>query len=90
MCFKLEHMRVATVRDLRNRYTDLLDWIAAGEEVLITRRGTTVARLVPANPEPKAVDWTQSAAFKRHREEGGRVLTAEESRAILEESSGKW
>jgi prevent-host-death family protein len=35
----------------------LLDWVEAGEEVVITRRGRVVARLVPPRP---AVDPDQA------------------------------
>ena len=57
-------MKTATVRELRNRYTQLLRWLEAGEEIMITRRGVTVARLVPEGPRAKrTVDWTKSAAF---------------------------
>jgi prevent-host-death family protein len=31
----------------KNRLGQLLDWVEAGEEVVITRRGRAVARLVP-------------------------------------------
>ena len=34
--------------EAKNKLGTLLDWVAAGEEVLITRRGKAVARLVPA------------------------------------------
>lgn len=34
--------------DAKNKLGTLLDWVARGEEVLITRRGKPVARLVPA------------------------------------------
>ena len=40
-------MKTATVRELRNHYTGLLRWVAAGEEVLITQKGEPVARLIP-------------------------------------------
>jgi prevent-host-death family protein len=86
----MEHMRKATVRDLRNRYTSLLRWIRAGEEIVITRRGKPVARLVP---EPTAaaaeIDWSQSPAVNRDRSTA-RQLTAEESAAILKDAGGKW
>ena len=36
--------------EARNKLGTLLDWVEAGEEVLITRRGKAVARLVPAEP----------------------------------------
>lgn len=42
-----------TVREVgafeaKNRLGTLLDWVASGEEVLITRHGKAAARLVPA------------------------------------------
>jgi len=83
-------MKTATVRDLRNRYTSLLRWINAGEEIVITRRGTAIARLVP---EPAAVagrvDWSQSPAVNRDRS-SCRVLTAAESEDLIHEAGGKW
>jgi len=33
--------------EAKNRLGQLLDWVEAGEEVVITRRGRVVARLVP-------------------------------------------
>jgi prevent-host-death family protein len=87
---KMEHMRTATVRDLRNRYLSLLRWIRAGEEIVITRRGKPVARLVP-EPDPAAdqIDWSQSPAFRRDRSTAV-PLTAEESATILREAGGGW
>ncbi len=83
-------MRTATVRDLRNHYADLLKWIEAGEEIIITRRGKNIARLVPENDRADDfVDWSKSAAFTRDRT-NERMLTEEESRIIREEASGKW
>ncbi|OYW77527.1 MAG: hypothetical protein B7Z37_03615 [Verrucomicrobia bacterium 12-59-8] len=83
-------MKTANVRDLRNHYTNLLDWIDAGEEIVILQRGKAVARLVP-EPATAAlkVDWTQSPAVKRDRS-GSQRLTAEASREIIHEAAGKW
>ncbi len=36
--------------EAKNRLGTLLDWVEQGEEVLITRRGRAVARLVPEGP----------------------------------------
>jgi prevent-host-death family protein len=33
--------------EAKNKFGQLLDWVEAGDEVLITRRGKVVARLVP-------------------------------------------
>ena len=83
-------MKRATVRDLRNRYTSLLRWIRAGEEIVITQRGKPVARLVPESPEvAQQVDWSQSAAVGRDRSHA-RMLTAEESANLVHEAGGGW
>jgi prevent-host-death family protein len=86
----MEHMKHATVRDLRNRYTSLLRWIRAGEEIVITRRGQPVARLVPEPAMHAAkVDWQESPAVSRDRSREP-LLTAEQSAELLREAGGKW
>jgi antitoxin (DNA-binding transcriptional repressor) of toxin-antitoxin stability system len=83
-------MRTATVRDLRNRYSDLMAWLEAGEEIGITRRGKLIARLVPESEERgRKVDWTKSEAYRWDRS-GEKILTAEESATVLEDSKGPW
>ncbi len=83
-------MRTATVRDLRNHYTSLLRWIAAGEEVVITQKGVPVARLVPPPAEaPSRVNWADSPEVKRKRQLESQ-LTAEESAALIAEAGGQW
>lgn len=83
-------MKTATVRDLRNHYSGLLEWIEAGEEIRITRRGIPVARLVP---EPgicgKRVDWSQSPALSRDRSETERI-PAETAEKLIHDSAGRW
>jgi prevent-host-death family protein len=81
-------MRTATVRELRNRYTQLLKWLEAGEEITITRRGIAIARLVPekARTSPK-LDWTESAAFQLDQLEL-RPLTAKESAELQNHNRG--
>jgi prevent-host-death family protein len=83
-------MKTATVRDLRNRYSSLLSWISAGEEIVITQRGKTIARLVPAQDEPsESVDWSQSPAVKRDRS-AAPSLSVDESMELIHEAGGKW
>ncbi len=83
-------MKTATVRDLRNRYTSLLRWIGAGEEIVITQRGKAIARLIPEPEQPEQrVDWSQSPAVKRDRS-GSRTIAATESQDIIHEAAGKW
>jgi prevent-host-death family protein len=35
--------------EAKSKFGELLDWVEAGEEVVITRSGKVVARLVPAD-----------------------------------------
>ena len=42
-------MREIGAFEAKNRLGTLLDWVEKGEEVVITRRGKAVARLVPAS-----------------------------------------
>ncbi len=86
----MEHMRTATVRDLRNQYLNLLRWLRAGEEIVITRRGKAVAKLVPMPAEtPAGVEWAESAAVRRDRS-ASRPLSAAESSEIVHDASGPW
>ena len=83
-------MKTATVRELRNRYTSLLRWIGAGEEIVITRRGRAIARLVPEpSPVVDKVNWSASPAVRRDRSKS-RVLSASESATIIHEAGGTW
>ena len=41
-------MREIGAFEAKNKFGALLDWVENGEEVLITRHGKAVARLVPA------------------------------------------
>ena len=83
-------MKTATVRELRNDYRQLLDRVVAGEEVVITKRGRTMARLVPERAEEgDTVDWSTSEAVRRDRSEE-RQLTAAESANVRQDGSGAW
>ena len=83
-------MRTATVCELRDNYASVLAWIDSGEEVILTRRGKPISRIVPERAEePETVDWSQSPALTRDRS-GERTLTAGESASILQDASGRW
>lgn len=83
-------MKTATVRELRNHYSRLLRWIAAGEEITISRRGSVIARLVPEKQHSvRKVDWAASAAFRRDKAQIP-LLTARESAGLRAEAQGRW
>jgi prevent-host-death family protein len=61
------------VFEAKNKLGTLLDWVEQGEEVLITRRGKAVARLVPAAPGIDREKARQAAAHIRARSVGVRL-----------------
>ncbi len=56
--------------EAKNKLSTLLDWVERGEEVLITRRGRAVARLVPAAPGFDRARAQRAAASIRLRSAG--------------------
>jgi prevent-host-death family protein len=55
-------MREIGAFEAKSRLGQLLDWVEAGEEVVITRRGKIVARMVPPNTGLVERDRAQVAA----------------------------
>jgi prevent-host-death family protein len=59
--------------EAKNKLGTLLDWVEQGEEVLITRRGKAVARLVPAEAGFDRERARRAAADIRARSVGVRL-----------------
>ncbi len=80
-------MKTATIRDLRTRFPFLETWLRAGEEIAITKRGETIARLVPEQKKTASVFDDLAGHFERQLQEtwGDRVFSAEEIREMEEE-----
>jgi antitoxin (DNA-binding transcriptional repressor) of toxin-antitoxin stability system len=76
-------MKTATVRELRNNFSKLETWLAAGERVEIRRRGKPVAVLGPSEGE-SAQQGIELPDFRArlHAIWGDRVFTAEEVRRM--------
>lgn len=76
-------MQTINVRDTRDRLASLLDAVAAGEEIIILRRGQPAAKLVAATPsEVRFPDRSQLRAelppMKESAAESVRALRDEE------------
>lgn len=54
-------MRVIALYEAKNTLSGLLDEVEAGEEIVITRRGKAVARLVSVTPAFDRAKATQAA-----------------------------
>jgi prevent-host-death family protein len=63
-------MREIGAFEAKNKLGQLLDWVEAGEEVVITRRGRVVARLVPSRPAVDRERAREAAAAIRAMSKG--------------------
>lgn len=52
-----------SLADAKAHLSELIDRVEAGEQVEITRRGKTVARVVPAERPGKPTDWDALRSF---------------------------
>lgn len=46
------HMKTASAQQVPERWTEILGWVAAGEEVEVTQQDQVIARVVPAPAGP--------------------------------------
>lgn len=63
-------MREIGAFEAKNKLGTVLDWVEEGEEVMITRRGKAVARMVRATPGLDRAKAIQAAANIRARSVG--------------------
>jgi prevent-host-death family protein len=77
-------MREIGAFEAKSKLGRLLDWVEAGEEIIITRRGRVVARLVPPRP---AVDREQAraAAMAIRAMSKGATLGGLKAKALISE-----
>jgi prevent-host-death family protein len=72
--------------EAKTHLTQLLDRVAAGEEITITRHGTPIARLVPVNPtSPRRI---REAIAKLKEFSKGQTLGGLKIKDLINE--GRW
>jgi antitoxin (DNA-binding transcriptional repressor) of toxin-antitoxin stability system len=82
----MHHIKKATIRDLRYRFSTVEDLLRDGEEIHITKRKRVIARLLPPAPASPAAfpDFLarQKKTFgkKRMKVSGAEQLAAERKR----------
>ncbi|MGH9460304.1 MAG: type II toxin-antitoxin system Phd/YefM family antitoxin [Vicinamibacteria bacterium] len=76
-------MRKINVKDAREKLSALLDEVAAGEEVVLLRRGKEVARLVPPRARGKRLPGLET--LRRSITIKGRPLSEEVTRGRRDE-----
>lgn len=78
------HMKTASVRDIRYRFTEIEARLRDGEEIQITKRRRVIARLVPAKPPagrkrpPDFVAMLREIYGRKVAEVSGAKLVAEQ------------
>ena len=81
-------MKTATVRDLRNNFPRVAEWIAEGEPVEITRSGKPFARLTPAIPEKPRRFKMPDIMARLNRDFGGSAYDAADIAIGIDASRG--
>jgi antitoxin (DNA-binding transcriptional repressor) of toxin-antitoxin stability system len=78
----MHHMKKATIRDLRYRFSKVEDMLSDGQEIQITKRKRTVARLLPPQPDtaPERPDFLArlKKLYKKTLKVSGAELIASE------------
>lgn len=64
-------MITASISAVKLRFAELLDRVAAGERVIVTRRGRAVAMLVPYEPSAERSVAENVEAMLRERDASG-------------------
>lgn len=71
-------MKTATIREAQHHLSKLMDEVEKGHEIVLTRRGKQVGKLVPIekpeNPLERQVDWAAWVKEQREWLESGPVL----------------
>jgi prevent-host-death family protein len=82
------HMKTASVRDLRQNFPRILEWIDSGEEVTITKRNRSVARLVPCSKQSKAKRKMPDIAARLRQVFGETVIPDAAMEALMDANRG--
>ena len=79
------HMKTVTVRDLRNNFSKVENWLGEGEEIRIEKRGKPIG-FISATPKAGGDEAILKVDFmaRLHEIWGGRVFSEEEVRAMRE------
>lgn len=76
-------MKQLNVRELHHRTGAIIDQVAAGDVVLIVKRGVPVAELRPASLVPKgfpAEHWERLKKFPKLKGDSGRSISRDRDR----------
>jgi len=81
----MSDMKTLSVREAQHGFAAMLDMVAGGEDIQITRRRKVVARVIPATRQTTKARWPDLMA--RLRKDFGAKLTPD-SASIFEDMRG--
>lgn len=79
-------MKTASIREVRHDFGRILEWVANGEEVAITRRRQIVARLLPATRKKKIRSKMPDISARLQKIFGRRVISDKTMKVILDDN----
>ena len=81
-------MRMVGLAEAKAQLSALLDAVEAGEEVVITRRGQPVARVIPERHDPAgATDWVAQLRSLHQQQPGPRASAVELLRQLRDQEA---
>jgi antitoxin (DNA-binding transcriptional repressor) of toxin-antitoxin stability system len=81
-------MKTASIREVRHDFSRILEWVASGEEVGITRHRETVARLLPATHKKISRSPMPDVAARLQKVFGRKVIADKAMKRVLDENRG--
>ena len=83
-------MKTASIRDVRHDLNRILEWIANGEEVSITKRRQPVARLLPPVRRKIARGKPPDVSARLRKVFGTKIISDQKMKEILADNRGSW
>jgi antitoxin (DNA-binding transcriptional repressor) of toxin-antitoxin stability system len=84
------HMKTASIREVRHDFSRILEWVTSGEEVAITKRRETVARLLPATRRKITRVKMPDVTARLKKVFGRKVISDKAMKRILDENRGNY
>lgn len=82
----MDRIHTVSVAEAKSHLSEIIARVEAGEEVVITRRGVEVVRMVPtASTKPARIDWTAIRSFASTLPQGG-IGAGDDIRAMRDEA----
>jgi len=84
------HMKTASIREVRHDFSRILEWVANGEEVAITKRRETVARLLPVARRKTIRSQMPDVTARLQKVFGRKIISDQAMKKILGDNRGNY